>query len=65
MESIGNKLKIARFKKNLTQRQVQELSGITIVTLSNIENGKVKHPQGDTVKKLCKLYKIKIETLYE
>lgn len=65
MESIGNKLKIARFKKNLTQREVQELSGITIVTLSNIENGKVKHPQGDTVKKLCKLYKIKIETLYE
>lgn len=65
MEGVGNKLKIARIKKNLTQKEVQELTGITVVTLSNIESGKVAHPQADTIKKLCRAYKIKVESLFE
>ena len=39
MEIMGENIKLARLRRKYTKKQVAERAGITIRTLSNIENG--------------------------
>ncbi|MCR5080322.1 MAG: helix-turn-helix domain-containing protein [Treponema sp.] len=39
-ETLGNNIHQFRLKKNLTQEQLAEKTGITTITLSKLENGK-------------------------
>lgn len=54
-ESIGTKLRLMRFAKNITQKEVAEKLGININTVSAYENDKIKHEIG-LVKRFIKLY---------
>lgn len=47
-------LKTFRKKKNLTQKQLSELSGIGCVTISRMESGKLKESSASTLLKLAK-----------
>ena len=49
---IGKRLKGNREKTGLTQEKVAEISNITVVYLSKIENGKV-HPTLETLSNIC------------
>ena len=47
----------------LTLRQVQEATGISNAYLSQLENGKIKHPSAQVLYSLSKLYGCNIEDL--
>ena len=55
-ESIGTKLRLERFKRNLTQAQVCKELGMKVSTLSQIENDN-GNPRKSTLNKLIKFYK--------
>jgi transcriptional regulator with XRE-family HTH domain len=50
-ESLGTRLRLERFKKNMTQAQVCKELGMKVATLSLIENDKSNHHES-TIKKL-------------
>lgn len=52
-----------RKKSNFTLRQVEELIGISNAYLSQLENGKIKSPSYQTVKKLLDIYHKEINTI--
>lgn len=54
---IGNKFQEYRFKNNLTQNQVAEITGLEPRHISQIERGLSKGSI-DTLLKLCNAYKI-------
>lgn len=62
MSIIGERLKKAREKKELSQVQVMELTGINNKTLSGYENN-VSTPDPDTFKLLANLYGVTIDYL--
>ena len=41
-QSIGNRIKIARIRKNMNQETLAEKSSLSVVHISNIENGHTK-----------------------
>ncbi len=51
-ETIGRRIKLCRKEQNLTQEQLAEQVGITVVYLSKIENGRV-HPTLELLDELC------------
>lgn len=55
------KLPYLRKQKNLTLRQVEDLTGISNAYLSQLENGKIKNPSYNVVVKLNALYTVKEE----
>lgn len=56
-------LKLERVKRNLTQKQLQDLSGISMVTIRKIEKGEVEKVTLATYKKLAKALEIPVEEL--
>ena len=56
-------LKLERVKRNLTQKQLQDLSGISMVTIRKIEKGEVEKVTLATYKKLAKALDIPVEEL--
>ena len=62
MSSIGDRLRKAREKKELSQIQVKELTGINNKTLSGYENN-VSTPDPETFKTLATLYDVTIDYL--
>lgn len=64
MKTIGERLRYAREKKNLKQKQVMELTKgrINNKTLSGYENG-VSEPDIETLKILSDLYEVSIDWL--
>jgi transcriptional regulator with XRE-family HTH domain len=57
------RLKDARIKKQMTQEQLEEKSGIPQATISALENGRISNPKYIIVAALAKALKIKIESL--
>ena len=47
------KLKTLRDEKGLTQRQIHEATGLSITTISNIENGHRNRVDQETIEKLA------------
>lgn len=62
MENIGFLLKNARMNKNLTQKQVMELTGINRKSLSGYEND-VAEPDLSTFSTLLNLYEVSADSL--
>ena len=53
----------ARNDKNITLKQLQDLTGITKTALNDIENGK-KSPTLDQIEKIAKALDVKITDLF-
>lgn len=61
---IGDKLKKARKKANLSQEKVAEIINTSRSNISKYETGFLE-PNIDTLKKLCELYGISADELLE
>lgn len=61
---IGDKLKKARKKANLSQEKVAEIINTSRSNISKYETGFLE-PNIETLKKLCELYKISADELLE
>jgi len=62
MNILGERLKLAREKKELTQIDVRKITGINNKTLSGYENG-VSEPDFETAKILADLYEVSFDYL--
>lgn len=60
---VGFKLKHIRLNRGWTQAFVAELTGLSIRSISRLENG--CGASKSTIQKLCSLYKIDVHSLYE
>jgi hypothetical protein len=60
--SLGVRLKEARQKKKMTQREVCRIMGFSIPTLSGYET-EYRDPDTDTLAELAKLYEVSVEWL--
>lgn len=56
-------LKIERIKRNLTQKELQEISGVSTVTIGKIERGEIENVTLTTYKKLAQALEVPIEQL--
>lgn len=56
-------LKLERVKRNLTQKELQELSGVSRVTIRKIEKGLIENVTLSTYKKLAQALEIPVEEL--
>lgn len=63
-ELIAKKIKELRLFKGYTLMQLSELSGVTHITISNVERGKFL-PQCTTLHKLLKALEYDYEKFYE
>lgn len=61
-DSLGTRLRMERFKRNMSQEDVCEKLHMTTRTLSNIENDKGIHRQS-TLNKLIDLYDLDPEEI--
>ncbi len=61
---IGDKLKKARKKSNLSQEKVAEIINTSRSNISKYETGLLE-PNIETLKKLCELYNISADELLE
>jgi transcriptional regulator with XRE-family HTH domain len=57
-ESLGNRLRMERYKRNMTQTQVCIELGMKVTTLSLIENDK-GNPRKSTIKRICDFFGMK------
>ena len=62
MVEIGTKLKELRLNKNLTQRQVAELVGISKAMISSYELN-TREPSLTILMKLASLYRVSVDSL--
>jgi len=62
---VGATLKAARELRNLSQRQVEEATGISNAYVSQLESGKIKKPSPIFLHKLAALYDLPYESLLE
>jgi transcriptional regulator with XRE-family HTH domain len=62
IESLGARLRLERFKRNMSQEQVCEKLNMTVRTLGNIENDKGNHRKS-TLKRLTDFYGVDPEEL--
>jgi len=58
---IGKRLRLVR--GNRKQREISELSGFCIKTISDIENGNVKDIGCNTLNKLCKALNVSVDSI--
>lgn len=57
-------LREARQRRNLTQEELAELSGIEQATISALETGRVQSPSWDTVARLSRVLKVRPQELF-
>lgn len=62
MKTIGEKIQILREERNLKQKELAELAGITEATLSRYENGK-REPKGEIISKLANVLNVSTDYL--
>jgi transcriptional regulator with XRE-family HTH domain len=60
---LAANIKKLRKKHNLSQEQLAQKCGITYSTLIKIESGLNKNPTLETLTKLSKVFKVKIDDL--
>ena len=65
VQSLGSGLRSAREARNLSLRQVEEVTGISNAYLSQIENDQIKRPNPNILNALAELYAIPYEELME
>lgn len=57
---IGKRIAEARTNQNITQEQLEELSGLSVSTISRIENGKY-HPTIETLIRLSDILNVGLD----
>ena len=62
MRTLGDRLRFARERKELTQVDVSKLTGINNKTISNYENS-ISYPDPETLKILADLYDVSADYL--
>lgn len=62
MKTIGERIQILREEKNLKQKDLAEMAGITEATLSRYENGK-REPRGEIVSRLANALNVSTDYL--
>lgn len=60
---LGARLRTKRQEKKLTLNDVSKKSGISLQTIMNIENGKMKYPWTQTLYKICNVLDIELDEL--
>jgi transcriptional regulator with XRE-family HTH domain len=65
VQTLGIGLKSAREARNLSLRQVEEVTGISNAYLSQLENDKVKKPSPHFLHKLSSIYDVPYDLLME
>lgn len=61
--TLGEYLKEAREAKKLSQRAVENITGVSNAYLSQLETDKIRHPSPVWLHKLSELYEVAYETL--
>lgn len=61
---VSDQLKEARKQAGMTQKDVEEATGIKVTTLSNWETG-ISSPDVEKIKILCNLYDVKPNEIFE
>ena len=61
--TLGQRLREERYRLGLTQKEVAKLTGLSIVTILNIENDR-QDPHASTVIILCKKLSISADKLF-
>ena len=56
--TLGQFLRVARDRKNLTLRAVENATGVSNAYLSQLENGKIRRPSPVVLHKLSELYEV-------
>lgn len=56
--TIGERLKLLRIEKGLTQEEVGNIIGVTKGAIQKYENGHITNFRSDTIKQLCNLFGI-------
>lgn len=52
--TIGEQLKFQREKLDLTQKEISEIAGLSLDTVSRVENGRNKNPTVYVIRQLSK-----------
>lgn len=61
---MGYRIRELRMKKNLSQEELAKISGVSRVTLSGIESGRIVNTTSSTLGKLAKALDTTIEKLF-
>lgn len=59
-----NRLKLIRERRNMTQEELEKASGVSRVTISNIERGVLKNMKVDTMRALAHALHEKPENIF-
>ena len=62
--SIGEKLKALRMKRNLSQNELSVLSGVSRITISNLETGKQDITTNKTLQSLGSALGVKVSYFF-
>jgi transcriptional regulator with XRE-family HTH domain len=64
MEFHGDRLRALRESLKWSMTQTEKVTGVKQSTISELENGIIKHPRESTINKLCKGFKIKDKNFF-
>ena len=59
---LGDKIKVYRENKNMTQNEIAEILGVKATTISKYESGTLE-PNIESLKKLADLFEVSIDEL--
>lgn len=65
MNNIGEIIKEYRTKKNISRKELSELSGVGTTTIADIETGRAKNPGIETIEKISNILKIPINIIFK
>ncbi len=63
MDILAQRLRSVRRGKDLTQQQLEKLSGVHYTTISRIESGEAKQVYAETVRELAKALDVSMDYL--
>lgn len=63
MAHFGDRIRLARLARGMTQAQLANAAGIAMMSVSNYERGVVKNPHGDNAKALAKVLQVDVGEL--
>jgi transcriptional regulator with XRE-family HTH domain len=63
MDILGQRLRKVRRARDLTQLELEKLSGVHYTTISRIESGEASRPSADTVRELAQALDVSMDYL--
>lgn len=64
LKTVGGRIRFCRLRRNLTQEELSETSGLKITTIMNFENNKTNHTL-QSINKIADALKIKPSFIYD